>query len=645
MQPVNLNQNSCRKFFIFLLLGLLCSYPKYSYAKQNSPVDSLLLQLGTEISDNAKAEIMTQIARDYYYTNIPEAIHFAEQAKELFRKENNIQGIGKSTNIVGAGYYAQGNYNAAEIQFREALGIARETDDLVLEGKLLNNLGNIKLNTGQLEQAIDYFLEAGTIFVENENIKGAISVENSLSSIYRSTGSYLKAHVHLEKALSYANEIQNTRLLGTIYHNLGALLFDEGRNEEAFEAGMKSYAIRIEEGHLAGQVKSLINLGSIYRKKGSDFESDTCFKKALLLAEDYGFIEDQAYIQMHLGFSSLENQEFQHASGYLTKSMELAENMGDLELQLQLHDYLFYIDSTQGNFATALSHLQQYNTLKSKFDISDSENKLQELENLYHLAKEDNKLKENTIRKSKSLINCLIAGLIIIVLLTILLIQQVVLRSHKKIAELSQENLRSQMNPHFIFNILNSIHSFILNNDSKSSSNYLLKFSHLLRLTLDNSSSRLASVNDELEALKLYLELEAMRFNNQLEYEIIVDDEIDPLMFKIPPLLLQPYVENSVLHGLQNKKGKGKIEIRLDYENNGIHCSITDNGIGRKKAEDLKKENGIKRKSYGTRITETRLQLLNTIYGRKYSVRYTDLKDENENAKGTRVEFNLPVLN
>jgi tetratricopeptide (TPR) repeat protein len=434
-------------------------------------------------------------------------------------------------------------------------------------------------------------------------------------------------------------------MLGIIYHNLGALLIEEGKFDKALQASIKSYTIRIEEGYLAGQIKCLINLGSIYHETGKDFESDTSYKKALLLAEKYAFTEDEAYILMHLGYLNLENNELQNASKYFSKSMILAEDLSDKELQVQLHNYLFHVDSIQGNFESALSHIQQYNKLTSEFDISESEKKLDELENLILLAREENSLNENIIHRNKTLINGLIVGIIVLVLITILIVQQILLRSQRKTAELTQENLRTQMNPHFIFNILNSIHSFMLNKDTKSSSRYLLKFSQLLRLTLDNSRCKLATINDEVNALKIYLELESMRFDNQLEYEIIIDEEIDPLMFKIPTLLLQPYVENSILHGIQGMKEKGKIEVRMDYKNNGIHCSIMDNGIGRKRAETLKREKGIKYKSHGSDITETRIKLLNKLYGRKFGVIYTEILDKDENCNGTKVEFDLPILN
>lgn len=645
MHSMNPNQIISNRYFFILLLGALYFQPFISVAGNDRTIDSLLFELETELSDTVDAEIMLKISKEYFYTNTTEAIRFANQALELFRQNNNKSGMEQSLNIVGAGYYVLGNYKEAEAHFREVLNIARHTGESIYTAKTLNNLANIKLNTGQLVSAIDYFKDAGIIFAKKNNLNGVIAVENSLSSIYRSIGSYAKAHRHLKKALLLAEESKNNRLLGTVYHNLGALLIEEGRYDEAYEASINSYTLRIQEGHLTGQIKSLINLGSIFYQTDRDFESDTCYKKALLMSTKYGYIEDEAYILMHLGYLQIQSKDYQSASGYLYNSMKLAENLSDLELQMQLYDYLYYIDSVQENFETALIHLQQYNKLKLKFDISDSEKDLKELESLFKLVKNENKLKENIIHKNRSLIFCLIIGLIVIVLLTVLFIQQIILSSQRKIAELAQENLRSQMNPHFIFNILNSIHSFILSSDTNSSSIYLLKFSHLLRLTLDNSMSKLVPIYDELDALKLYLELESMRFNNQLEYEIIVDEEIDPLMFKIPTLLLQPYVENSIVHGLQSRNGKGKIEIRLDYENNGIHCSITDNGIGMKKAENLKREKGITHKSHGSKMTETRLKLLNTLYGRKFGVKYTELLDENDNCKGTKVEFNLPILN
>lgn len=645
MQPVDPNQITSRKKYFFLLavplLCLLC----LSHARGGIREDSLMAALYSTNEPSERARIMMNLAKEYYYTDMQEAIRYARQAHDLYSKLEDDEGITSCVNILGAGYFSLGEYAMAESFFKDALRRAKETGDSLMTGKILNNLAGIKLNTGDLTQAVDYYARAGTIFRKLYDTEGAIGIEISIASIYRSVGSYRKAHEHLDNAIALTDQETDLHLQGTLYQNLGALLLDEEKYDEALHASLHAYELRRKAGHLNGQIKILINLGSVFYATGKNEYADTCYRKARQLAADFGYKEDEAWVLMHLGYLRYEAQDYPNASVCFTQSLSLADELRDKELILQLHNYLFLTDSARGDFRTALTHLQEYNQVKSDYPTHEAAQKLEELEALYTLAKSENQQKEHIIQKNKSLIACLIAGLIILVLITILFVQQILLRSQKRIADLTQENLRSQMNPHFIFNILNSIHSFLLKNDTQASGNYLVKFSNLLRLTLDNSRSKIAPIQDELDALRLYLELETMRFGNRLDYEIIVDEEIDPIMFKIPTFLLQPYVENSIVHGLQHKEGKGKIEIRLDYRQKGIHCSITDNGVGREKAEDIKREKGIKRKSHGSEITETRLKLLNTIYGRKYSVLYTDLLDENRKSSGTKVEFDLPVLN
>jgi tetratricopeptide (TPR) repeat protein len=444
--------------------------------------------------------------------------------------------------------------------------------------------------------------------------------------------------------MDMAIEEQNKHMLASIYQNLGSLYSEMNLYSEAKKAAIDAYKIFIEEKNIGQTIKVLITLGSIYSETDNYVASDTCYKKALLLSREYGYIEQEAYTLMHLGYHRLTLDDYIDASQFFSVSLEKAQQIHDLDLEIQIHEYLYFIDSVQGNFQSALSHFQTANVLKSNFSLSESDSKLEELEKLLDLSKEENRMKEGTIKKSRKIIFALLFLLLLFVFIAIVIVQHLSLKSQKKIAQLTQDNLRSQMNPHFIFNILNSIHSFMLKNDMDSSSKYLIKFSNLLRLTLDNSVSKIVSIQDEIKTLELYLELESMRMNNNLEYNINIDEEIDPIMFKIPTLLLQPYIENSVIHGFQNMDAKGRIEINLNYNDKNILCSIKDNGIGRKKAEEIKKENGIVRKSHGTKITETRIMLLNKIYGKKIGAHTFDIFDDNMVCAGTCVEFNLPIL-
>jgi ligand-binding sensor domain-containing protein len=211
----------------------------------------------------------------------------------------------------------------------------------------------------------------------------------------------------------------------------------------------------------------------------------------------------------------------------------------------------------------------------------------------------------------------------------------------QKATELEMQALRSQMNPHFIFNSLNSINMFILENNKLQASEYLSKFSKLIRLILQNSQEAFIPLERELEALQLYLELESLRFANKFEYKIAVEDNIDTTMLKVPPLIIQPYTENAIWHGLMHKKEKGYLEIEVYEEDEILFYKITDDGIGRKKAAELKSKSASMQKSMGMRITADRIAMLQQ--QNKTSITITDLVLADGNPGGTEVLIEIPV--
>ena len=210
----------------------------------------------------------------------------------------------------------------------------------------------------------------------------------------------------------------------------------------------------------------------------------------------------------------------------------------------------------------------------------------------------------------------------------------------QKTAELEMQALRAQMNPHFIFNCLSSINGFILTNETETASDYLTKFSRLIRMVLNNSKNSVIDLQEEIEMLRLYLDLERLRAQNSFDYNISFRNDIDTRSIFIPPLLLQPFAENAIWHGLKNKKEKGIIDIAFWLENNLLVCSITDNGVGRKKSEALKSKSAEKQKSMGMQITNERLALFNndsaqTIFD------IEDLVDAEAQPAGTRVNLKI----
>ena len=218
------------------------------------------------------------------------------------------------------------------------------------------------------------------------------------------------------------------------------------------------------------------------------------------------------------------------------------------------------------------------------------------------------------------------------------------LENEKKQAELQQQAvelemqaLRAQMNPHFIFNCLSSINRIILKNEPKTASDYLTRFSRLIRLVLINSQKAMIPLEDELQMLRLYLDMERLRFKNSFDYIISFTNEIDAGGILIPPLLLQPFCENAVWHGLMQKEGQGHLSIDLSMQENILHCIIADDGIGREKAAELKSKSAEKEKSMGLKITTQRLALLNRDKQVQTFFTIEDIVDENTNVAGTKV--------
>ena len=210
--------------------------------------------------------------------------------------------------------------------------------------------------------------------------------------------------------------------------------------------------------------------------------------------------------------------------------------------------------------------------------------------------------------------------------------------------KLEMQVLRAQMNPHFIFNSLNSINRFILQNKQTEASKYLIKFSRLIRLIMQNSQSALIPLKRELDALRLYLELEAIRFDNHFKFTISLGNNTEVYYLKVPPLIFQPYVENAIWHGLMHKEEKGALNIEVNQENSSLIIKIQDDGIGRKMAAKVAGKSATRHQPMGLQITAERITMLQDPNGNESSVTINDLVGPDGSAMGTEVIIRIPVL-
>ncbi len=218
------------------------------------------------------------------------------------------------------------------------------------------------------------------------------------------------------------------------------------------------------------------------------------------------------------------------------------------------------------------------------------------------------------------------------------------IKYRNQIAQTEISALRAQMNPHFIFNCLNSIQLYTAQNNTEKATDYLTKFSRLIRLVLENSRSERVSLDNELETLRLYIEMEAMRFRGKVNYQINIAPTIETSYIQIPPLLLQPFVENAIWHGLMHKEEGGMIRIDVNQPNdNLLRVEITDDGVGREKAAQYKSKSATQNKSFGMKVTAERIELINLLYNTTTQVKIFDLKNNIGKATGTMVTVEIPI--
>ena len=280
------------------------------------------------------------------------------------------------------------------------------------------------------------------------------------------------------------------------------------------------------------------------------------------------------------------------------------------------------------NSGKGVENLLQLELLRKEKEISQNA--------INSLVKED-ALKESVLVASRWAIGLLLI-LILIGLFAVVYILKVSKQRRIANQKLALRTLRSQMNPHFIFNALNSVNSFISENDQRSANKFLTSFSRLMRLVMENSEYDFIPIQKELEILGIYLELEHFRFKDKFDYKIYADESLDD-DFEIPPMLIQPYIENAIWHGLRYKENSGNLSLKLTKRETDLHIAISDNGIGRKKSAELKTNNQKKNRSTALRNIKERIQIVNELHGLKINV---SIKDFNKDGTGTLVELIVP---
>ena len=489
-----------------------------------------------------------------------------------------------------------------------------------------------------------------------------IELYEGLGDVYKQNKNFSQAIVEYNKGLdiSVANQIKSKQV--DLNSKIAETYGEDGQLEAAESYYDNSLNLASQE-NKTRSVKEKVKVAD-FQNKTESYSDEIVIRKQVL--EDIADVELDTNLDNEsdltlqkqnykIGNAYFLQRNYSEAIPYLEKSIEEADNKEDLIVKKDATRKLSELYRNSGDYEKALTAYEDYTNLVEELniqreqqisqatrltrDISEKQNRINNLESDRALSKSMYDVTVERNKRQELIIYSLIGGLLLLLIAGYFMYKSI---KQQKLANnlLALKTLRSQMNPHFIFNALNSVNSFIASSDERTANKYLTDFSQLMRSVLENSEEDFIPLKKEIDLLEIYTKLEHFRFKNKFDYKITIDDAINTEAFQIPPMLLQPYIENAVWHGLRYKETKGLLEIRIDKKSEDeIIIIIADDGIGRKRSKSLKTDNQKKQNSKGMGNIKKRVAILNDMYKDKVDVFIDDF--QNEEDSGTKVIVTL----
>ena len=555
--------------------------------------------------------------------NYPMALEYFTKAKNVLEelksepenKQRNQDGLARAYGSIGIIFSEQSNYSKALEYHLKALRLYQKSEDNVRLSRIYNNIGIVYKAVKEEFKALEYFVKAKE-FQEKTHDKNIGITTTNIANIYLDQKDYPKALEFYDQAEGYFKKYPNPRGEGELYNNLGLYYNENSESEKAIESWKKA-------------------------------------KEKFNAIEDKFGISDTYY---NLGQFYFEENNLDKALENTLKARELAIEIKTLEMIVLSENLLSKIYEQKGDLTKSLAHFKSFSIAKDSLTNYESIRKgfqaemnfeFEKRESLHKNEQEQKEIlfEEQTKRHTLQLIFgslflLLTVGLVFLFYNRNQLKKTLTLQ--RNLAEYEQKALHLQMNPHFVFNCLGSISSFIVQNGNDSAIKYLAKFSKLMRLTLEYSKESLIPVDKEIEGLQNYLELEQLRFNQIFDFKITKNKNIEDDM-ALPPLLIQPFVENAIIHGLIPKKEFGLVSIDFSLTDKNLVCTITDNGIGLSKSKEIKEKSVQVHKSMALDIIKKRLEMMGDSTSKTTTFTIEEIMDNRE-IKGTKVVLILPIL-
>ena len=677
--------------FICILLSL----PAFSLSEEEYfRIRDSLQQRVDHSRGTERLDAMTHLVRHIVMFEQETADSLIKEQFLMADKLNHINGKAGAYHSLGSLHFYKGDYSSAMNNWIEALNLYESVDNFDEAGLTYQRMIMVYHFTGNIDKVPMYYHRALDYFGRTNNRLQTALMYNWMGYHYNNyeVNPELSKY-YLHKSIAVASEIDTPSIL---WAGMYASLSLSYRNGQQYDSALfaMSKAFTYLDGHSDDyrlyRIICYKDLGSIYLRKQQMDSAIYYFERSIAESEEISYlfnisISGLILAKIYLSLNDKEQSEDLLIMAYNagleinrtgsfyagSKNKYAAEWIGDGVLGIfkfftpQAKKYwakrralqpisleLSRLYKARGDLAKALEFHEKYHAWSDSIIQVERASELFNLQMNYETEIKDkrievlsqsNELKELRVRQYTLFLVGMGAFIILSIALLLLLLRQRHLKAEQEKTGLQQKLFQLQMNPHFIFNSLSSIQHLIVEEDTERASICLAEFSNLVRSILYSSSNETIGLDTEIKTIESYLALQKMRYNDKFDYDIMIDPGLDPETLEIPVMLLQPFIENAIEHGIRNLGSKGKIDVRFMRRNSSLILEIEDNGIGREKAQELLKQRDKTHKSMATAITLERIAVLNRKLKRKITMEIVDLKDEQGKAKGTRVVFGVPL--
>lgn len=640
-----------------LLRYMVIAFFIYCVVEVNAQIDN-----STIAADSAHIFKILEAAKPLISTNPDSALVLLKSAVHQAHETSNPQFLPPLYNRMIRIYTGRSDLDSATLIGREAVKMARKysPNRLVFSARYL---GEAFHKSGQEDSALVYLLEAEDAKTNaNSNSSIHLYILLDLLDVHQSLMDAEKMRHYRNRARTYLKKKSDLNIMDRIVVMHDLLIADLNLQDTvSFSHGLSEYQ---------KLVKPFENFISMPEYHTEMFQFTTDSPKAwiqqlnsiLPVHRALKKWDNMALTYLLLSHAMLkEGSQAKQVIPFIDSSLQIGRRHG---LNYVIGPALLFkqqVHISESNYYDAYQTTNAFHQFQDSVNTLDLKKTIEELHIQYETKQKENQILEQEIalKQKERQRNLLLLGIGLLGILGIMLESwrrvklknselshlQLITEKDRKIAESRMQLMRAQMNPHFLFNSLNSIKHFILQKPKDDSAQYISDFSKLMRLNLQNSAEVLIPLDREIVFLKQYLHMEQMRFKDPFEVTWEIDENVDLEAYFFPPMLIQPYIENAIWHGLRYKKSKGKIDIKIyTISNDNIVCIIQDNGIGRAKSREIRASSISLKKSMGTQITEDRISMTNDLLNADIRVHTEDLYDAKGQPKGTRVTISIPRI-